>query len=166
MQWEPKQLPFFLGTERGKTQIVSGCFIWTCLLGLSDASIGPRSALPKGLCCFVRSHSFGMGSCMQPSRPSVLHAGRRKPDGVFAEVAGGLPQGLQAWGHKNTSHPDKGTVNEGDLQRINPEWLQGCLSQTKNYLRKPVLKNNRGDSSAYLWHSIPGLPWKFVSPAV
>lgn len=62
-----------------------------------------------------------MGSCMQPSRSSVLHAGHRKPDGVFAEVAGGLPQGLQAWGHKDANHPDKGTVNGGDLQRINPE---------------------------------------------
>lgn len=60
-----------------------------------------------------------MGSCMQPSRPSMLHAGHRRPDGVFAVAAGGLPQGLQAWGHKYTDHPDKGKVNGCDLQRIN-----------------------------------------------
>lgn len=40
---------------------------------------------------------------------------------MFAVVAGGLPQGLQAWGHKATAHPDKGAVNGCDLQRINLE---------------------------------------------
>lgn len=72
-------------------------------------------------CCFARSHSFGVGSGIQPSRPSVLHAGHRRPDGVFAVIAGRLPQGPQAWDHKVTNHPDKGTVNGYDLQRINVE---------------------------------------------
>lgn len=44
---------------------------------------------------------------MKPSRPSVLHAGHRRPDGVFAVVAGGLPQGLQAWSRKDTDHPER-----------------------------------------------------------
>lgn len=56
---------------------------------------------------------------MQPSRPSVWS--HRRPGGVFAVVAGGLTQGLQAWGHKDTDHPDKETINGCDLQRINLE---------------------------------------------
>lgn len=49
---------------------------------------------PKVSWCFARSHSFGVGFCMCPSRHTVLCVGHGKPDGVFAVVAAGIPQGL------------------------------------------------------------------------
>ena len=49
---------------------------------------------PKVFWCFVRSHSFGVGFCMWPSRPTVLRVGRGKPDGGFAVATAGIRQGL------------------------------------------------------------------------